>query len=248
MILMIYSAGSNARFGGQIKSLSPINFTLSVLQHNVYLALDHVSHVFIVIQKGDRQWYPDFNHPKVEYLEIESGLGSGHAVLKSLEICPIRHEEVCVMWGDSILADAEILKELKTSDKDENFVFPVFWTRDPYVEFKTFVVGHSEVRAQSVCYSRLGQTSDAGYTDRCVFKADFEHLYSALLAIHTAYWNGDHYETPTNDLEFLSVVNYLYNIGYAATVYATQHQVFSFNTQQELVDAIANFKTLTQVP
>jgi hypothetical protein len=101
---------------------------------------------------------------------------------------------------------------------------------NPYVSFKC----NSSLMAQSVDFSKYGETNLKGLQDKCIFKLDRDGLQLALSAFHDCTYKDGRYITESGEFEFLYVVHVL-SIQEDIQCYITdKNSIFSYNTKEEL--------------
>jgi bifunctional N-acetylglucosamine-1-phosphate-uridyltransferase/glucosamine-1-phosphate-acetyltransferase GlmU-like protein len=157
-------------------------------------------------------------------VEIESGLGSGHAIMQ-LEL----EENDIIIWGDAVIVNPLIIKELSETDS-KTLKIPLKKVDNPYVNFCV----DEQFSIHEVMFSKYNEHSSKGYQDCCIFKVPYQFV-RYLRALHNAIWKS-RYITESEEFEFLYIAHYLNNVGNPAKGYLTEYPnaIYSYNTVEEL--------------
>jgi len=223
---MIYfiAAGKGSRMkSARPKALHEVNGIPNIIR-NIGL-IENISDYRVVINKTDKKIFREFVSDD-KLITIESGYGSGHAIMK-LDIC----DDDIIIWGDAVIKDVDIVKELAEYDLGQNtLIIPLKKVRDPYVNF--LLTENSIIK--EVLFSKYGELSKSGYQDCCIFKVSSK-LKTYLKNVHAAIWK-DRYITESNEFEFLYIIHYLFNIDDSAYGYLTEYPdaILSYNNKEEL--------------
>jgi len=232
-ILLIIAAGNASRMGYLPKAASIINGK-SNLTNTCEKAYDIFDKILVFSNYKNHDLYTNILEPlkeKVEVVAIRSGMGCGDAVLKAFEdlesVSPAWKYEYTICWGDTHFPDSSLLKEtanLKTNDT--HLIIPVVKEENPYVWFDHD--GPDIIRAM---FSKRGEKRKVGYHDQSIFRVSYD-IIRDLGTMKNVYWRQDRYQY--DELIFLDVCHYLYNIGHPAKLFVTKNKTMSFNTETEL--------------
>ncbi len=223
---MIYfiAAGKGSRMkSSKPKALHNVCGVPNVVR-NINLIQDF-SDYRVVVNISDRKIFSEYVD-KSKIITIESGYGSGHAIMK----LNLKDDDI-IIWGDAVITDIEIIKELMDYEYNNySLIVPLKKVKNPYVNF--LLTDDSKIK--EVLFSKYGEISNSGYQDCCIFKAS-ESLIKHLKGVHYAIWK-DRYITESNEFEFLYIIHYLYNISESAVGFLTEypHGVLSYNNTEEL--------------
>jgi len=164
MDLLILAAGKGSRMNSELPKALHKTLNNDNNINNIYnMCKDLFDNIRVVINTSDVKLFGDNINKNIDIIVISSGLGSGHAVKASLEDNANTSKEFCLIWGDAIVSDNTIIKELIEYPSD--CAIPVVSIKDPYVSFKC----DSNLNAKSVDFSKYGETNINGLQDKCIF-------------------------------------------------------------------------------
>jgi bifunctional N-acetylglucosamine-1-phosphate-uridyltransferase/glucosamine-1-phosphate-acetyltransferase GlmU-like protein len=217
---MIYfiAAGKGSRMKSELpKALHQVNGEANLVR-NVKLIDDDYR---VVVNRGQEALFSNYV-PVENILSIDSGLGSGHAIMQ----IPLKDDDI-VIWGDSVILDTRIIDEIKTQD---GFSIPLKRVKNPYVNF----LCDKNLKIQEALFAKYGETSASGLQDCCIFKVT-QKSRQQLEDLHNAIWKG-RYITESNEFEYHYIMHYKSNINDPANGYITEYPnaIESYNTQDEL--------------
>jgi bifunctional N-acetylglucosamine-1-phosphate-uridyltransferase/glucosamine-1-phosphate-acetyltransferase GlmU-like protein len=244
--LYIVAAGNGSRMSAELpKALVPITDE-PCLTSTLQQIGEKFRKVFVVTNVLAREsWQAYFqnlkvNHPKLAgctvNLQIESGLGDGHATLHGLiaaeevEGAAALAQDIVVAWGDVFFPHAELIDELLAAVLAGSGLFPAVHEKHPYVA----LLVNEFMQCVSADFSKYGETHAVGYHDQSVFRFSRPRLMTSLSQIHSALWKGRRYITPGGELSLLYSFHQLFNAGTPAYVYETRYPTLSFNTVEEV--------------
>lgn len=251
--LIVVAAGKGSRMASHLpKSLIKLDDSTTVAMRLVEQTKSKFDNIYIVASREKLFEWHAFKQEcekrdirNVVILYINSGLGTGHALiqackqLKSSHFTDISERNVVVCWGDVILPNSEIIDELlkkiefdmvlSNSQTLHGYV-PVKMEANPYVTVLTDHNGH----ATGVDSSKLGEVHMNGFHDMSIFAYSGKTMVDALTSLHCAYWKNGSYITPDGELHLTQTFHYLHNRGMGMRVYETLSDTYSFNTQEEL--------------
>ncbi|MHB8097974.1 MAG: NTP transferase domain-containing protein [Sulfuricurvum sp.] len=229
MDLLILAAGKGSRMNSSLpkalhetldnNNINNIYEKCSGLFDNIYVAINH----------SNEKVFKDNINENIGIISISSGLGSGHAVLESIKSNKDLSSEFCLIWGDAVIFDSDIVEELIAYPS--NFAIPVLQVDNPYVSFKC----DSNLRAKSVDFSKYGETNSKGLQDKCIFKLDKNILLNALQNFHSCTYKDGRYITESSEFEFLYVIHLLSLTENVQCYITDKNSIFSYNTQEELI-------------
>lgn len=232
---MIYfiCAGKGSRMKSKIpKALQKVNGVPNVLR-NANIVRELNQDFRIVINHDSKNDFLEY-FSEEELIGINSGFGSGHAVM----LLNLKDDDL-IIWGDAVINDPGIIIEAIESKfvKRSPLLIALKAVKNPYVSFDIT----SDGRISEVRFSKYGETSNSGYQDCCVFKVK-KSLTKHLKNIHDAIWKN-RYISESQEFEFLYVVHYLHNIGKSSEFYISSFPdgISSYNTKEELEEL--NYRT-----
>lgn len=255
MDLIIVAAGVGSRMGKNVpKALLPIQGIPNLIR-TAELARHHFNRIFVVINTNAKKTWTQFNldlekyHPYIanitNFIEIESGLGDGHALIFALDQIGKfgfkLSDEIVICWGDAVFPYKEIFQEIKEIECDSG-VIPVIKEKDPYVTILT----DSELNAQAIDSSKQGERHPTGFHDQSIFKFKTTIMIESLLVMHNCFFKGGRYITSNSELHLLYLTHYLFNIDKPLKVYETQFPALTYNTQEELDKINKIFKDINE--
>lgn len=217
---MIYfiAAGKGSRMKSDLpKALHDVNGEPNLVRNVKLLKEDYR----VVVNRGQLKLFSEYV-PAKNILEIDSGLGSGHAIMQ----IPLKDNDI-VIWGDAVIVDPKIIDEIKGQD---GFSIPLKRVKNPYVNF----LCDKNLKVQETLFAKYGETSKTGLQDCCIFKVT-QKSRQQLEDLHSAIWKG-RYITESNEFEYLYLMHYKFNINDPANGYITEYPdaIESYNTKEEL--------------
>lgn len=222
------AAGKGSRMNSTTpKSLHLVNGEPNIVR-NINIVTKLGLNYKLVIDKTDSiERYTSVGIIESNILKINSGFGSGHALLN----IPIKDDDL-VIWGDAVIIEEEIISELIRYSNPSPLIVPLKYVNNPYVTFALDNKDNSKIT--EVKFSKYGEHSSVGYQDCCVFKVK-GGLLNHLRTIHNVIWKN-RYITESAEFEFLYIIHYLYNIDSSAVGYMTEYpdSVLSYNNKEEL--------------
>jgi bifunctional N-acetylglucosamine-1-phosphate-uridyltransferase/glucosamine-1-phosphate-acetyltransferase GlmU-like protein len=247
MNLLIVAAGAGKRLSelSVPKPLAAINgkpnvfntvLTLGTEFEKIFIAISLQHKRFFI--RALSEMYTEFaDHAeildKVQFLEIQSGFGSGHAVMVALQELtrktPNESMQVMLTWGDAYFADNNIVKELAQFAPCNTMVVPVVKKQYPYISMSV----DKEMKCLGIEFN-ADEPKAHGLHDQSIFLVDALTMQTALSTFHNATWGLDRYIVDIGEFGFLHIVHYLANIGNHAKAYITDFPLQSYNTMQEL--------------
>lgn len=220
----IIAAGNQTRFNSETpKVLSKLkNKTcLDYTMNNMKIICDDV---YVVCSKDKEDYFKDYN-----YIAIDSGLGCGDAVLKTLEKFKFEDDDMCfIQWGDTI-NEFNVYLTLKSKHK-KNCCISVAcrYENRPYVKIDR----DSEKKKYNVYFSKYGEVKGSGYHDLSAFYGYANSIKHFCEIFRDKFFKEDHYDHKHgNEFNFLDIFNDTYIIG---NIVPMKHvRSCSFNTEDE---------------
>jgi NDP-sugar pyrophosphorylase family protein len=225
---LIIAAGNQSRFKDKTpKALAKFR-DKTILDINIDNMSTECDKVFVVCSWHNHYYFPD-DYNKII---IDSGKGSGDAVLKALEALPLKEEDMCfIQWGDNISHD-NIFYTLRTSEiYSDEILIPCVYDVNPYVQLVS-IDNHIKVN-----FSKYGDPIEPGYHDISIFygNASLLKYYLTLYKESICDDNTNTYKhIHNNELDFLDMFNET-NIK-ARLLVLDHYRDLSFNTIDELLN------------
>lgn len=224
---IILSAGNQSRFKSPLpKALVKINGKV-LLEENIQRMSKYCDEVFVICSFQNEQFFKKYNH-----IAINSGKGSGDAVLKALIEINKKHkfskDDTCfIIWGDCLIED-QIYKQVLDNYNNTGLI-PCVFEENPYVQLKE--TKNNKVIAS---FSKFNEAITAGFHDLSLFYFNCQNLLNYLLIFQKKIINKeDNYiHKHGNEMEFLDVFNET-EIE-AKILEIKDYKDFSFNTVEEL--------------
>jgi NDP-sugar pyrophosphorylase family protein len=207
---IILAAGKQSRFNDDIpKALVEYNGKI-LLQHNYETLKNHCEKIYVVTSLENNHFFKDFldknDLPNLEIISIESGLGDGDAVLKTLNKIEFSDRDYFVLcWGDSIQENYYI-EGAKYYAYSHPMVVPVHWEKNPYVLFRT----DHQNKIEKVLFSKYNEiNSEDGWHDLSVFIFMGSVIKLKLEAMREKFYNDENknYDCRKGELVFLDLFN-----------------------------------------
>lgn len=217
---MIYfiAAGKGSRMKSDLpKALHEVNGEPNLVRNAKMIDDDYR----VVVNRGQEALFSKYV-PMENIYAIDSGLGSGHAIMQ----IPLKDNDI-VIWGDAVIVDPRIIDEIKDQ---EGFAVALKRVKNPYVNF----LCDKNLRIQEALFAKYGETSASGLQDCCIFKVT-QKSRQQLEDLHNAIWKG-RYITESNEFEYHYIMHYKANINDPANGYITDYPnaIESYNTPEEL--------------
>lgn len=224
---LIIAAGKQSRFNSRIpKCLSKID-NKCILDSSIDNLSQYCDAVYITCSIDCLSFFSDYDN----IISIESGKGSGDAILKSIAYIIDNNnvsddDFIIIQWGDA-LVNKQVYSIL-LNNKYNTCTIPCTVEKNPYVQIL------KDDRSVKVKFSKYGDSIEEGYHDMCVFMCNIKYLYDYLKQFNNKYYfNGLYNHKHGNEFEFLDVfndTNCLANIIEVSDNLVTK----SFNTIDEL--------------
>lgn len=195
---LIMCAGKQSRYSSSTpKALAEIN-GIPILDINIANMSEYADKVYVVCSYDNKNYFNKYR----DIITIDSGKGSGDAVMKALQSLPLEEDDSCfVQWGDSIQLDTDIFSRL-VAKYDGTTLIPCVCEEKPYVQI---VQTGSHIRA---IFSKYGEETSSGYHDLSLFYCNAKDiLYYLEEWYYNNYSDGHYSHKHNNEFEFLDVFN-----------------------------------------
>lgn len=220
---LIICAGKQTRYNSNTpKSLAKINDNTTLLDINIKNMSEYSDVVYIVCSNENSKYFSNYDN----LIIIDSGYGSGDAILKALNKLDIKNEDTCfIQWGDSLQRDTIIFNELLSNYRGISLI-PCTYEDKPYVQI---IQNNNKVK---VLFSKFNDPISSGYHDLSIFYCNAIDLFTYLKEWRDSNFKNGHYiHKHSNEFEFLDVFN---DTEIDATVLNIEHyDDFSFNTVEQ---------------
>ena len=228
---LIVAAGNQNRFlSDKPKALADYKGEC-LLDHNIEELSKVCEKVYVVCSTTNEHYFDS----KYNKIVIESGYGSGDAILSALDqIRPNFRDKCVIQWGDSISHDDIISKTFDAKDLGFfGIIVPCVYEDHPYVQFI-----QKSALSLKVLFSKFNEPVSAGYHDLSIFYCNAFQVYHYLntykMWILNPEFDGKKYIYPEhgNEMEFLDILN---QTDIAAKLKIVEnYEDLSFNTIEEL--------------
>ena len=228
---LIVAAGNQSRFlSDKPKALADYKGEC-LLDHNIKELSKVCEKVYVVCSTTNEHYFDN----KYNKIVIESGYGSGDAILSALnQIRPNFRDKCIIQWGDCITHDNIISKTFNTKDLGfYGIVIPCVYEDHPYVQF----IQKSDLSVK-VLFSKFDEPVSDGYHDLSIFYCNAFQVYHYLntykMWILNPEFDGKKYIYPEHgdEMEFLDILNQTDIVAKLKIV--EDYKDLSFNTIEEL--------------
>ena len=228
---LIVAAGNQSRFlSDKPKALADYKGEC-LLDHNIKELSEVCEKVYVVCSTTNEHYFDD----KYNKIIIESGYGSGDAILSALDqIRPNFRDKCIIQWGDCITHDNIISKTFNVKDLGfYGIVIPCVYEDHPYVQF----IQKSDLSVK-VLFSKFDEPVSTGYHDLSIFYCNAFQVYHYLntykMWILNPEFDGKKYVYPEHgdEMEFLDILNQTDIVAKLEIV--KDYKDLSFNTIEEL--------------
>lgn len=218
----IIAAGNQNRFEDSIpKALQKINET-PLLDINIKNMSKECDKIYVVCSFNNYRYFKKYNN----LIVIDSGKGSGDAVLKALERVRFSSLDTCfVQWGDSV-QNPLIYKYLK-DNYNGTFLVPCKYVENPYVQIVKYY------DTLSVYFSKYNEKTSSGWHDLSIFYGNSIELLYYLFRFQKYFKVPDagYISKHGSEFEFLDVFNQ--EDMPANILDCSNFKSYSFNTKEE---------------
>jgi len=242
---IILAAGKQTRLKAEKpKCLFKYDDEYTILEKNIEVLSKFSDGICVVVDKNadntDIIKTVKSMYQPVHIIEIESGLGTGHAVyqaLRSIKFVPITDvKHVFLTWGDSIQDEPDIIIE---SIRNYNFkcTVPLKFENECYMKFLVSSSTQHIVKA----YRPPQGLINSGLHDFSFFMFDPIYVGILLDLYHEKYFNGKDYNTKSREMNFIDLFNEFGLSNFANSVIIDDENISSinaFNTIEEYDEII----------
>lgn len=197
---LIVSAGKQKRFNSDIpKALVSIDGNC-LLDINISILEKVCNKVYVVCSVDNEKYFSDDKYNKIV---IESGLGSGDAIYKSLISLNLKEGSIIISWGDSLLNE-DLCYEILSKKNYSTCIIPCVYESKPYVEL---IQRGCHLR---VLFSKYNDKISPGYHDMSVFLCSIESLFTSLVDFVNKFFDSNsktYKHKHGNEFEFLDIFN-----------------------------------------
>jgi hypothetical protein len=227
---LIIAAGKQSRFNSEVpKALATIN-DRCLLDINISNMSEICDEVWVIASYANAHY---FTSHASRVLAIDSGYGSGDAIMKALVYFNILPDDrIFIQWGDCISHNGIYRKLYDLCDDytvNRGMIVPCVFEQTPYVQLIPTSTG------ASVKFSKYGETTKPGYHDISIFYGNAWVLkkYLVEFAEKITDTNTKQYKHKHgNEMEFLDLFNET-SIP-AELLVLDNYKDLSFNTLEEL--------------
>jgi choline kinase len=228
---LILAAGNQNRFlSDKPKALADYKGEC-LLDHNIEELSKVCEKVYVVCSTTNEHYFDN----KYNKIIVESGYGSGDAILSALDqIRPTFRDKCIIQWGDSISHNDIISKSFDAKELGVyGIVVPCVYEEHPYVQF----IQQSNLSIK-VLFSKFDEPVSAGYHDISIFYCNAFQIYHNLNTYKMWILNpepGDKkyiYPEHGDEMEFLDILNHTDITAKLKIV--EDYKDLSFNTIEEL--------------
>jgi len=236
---IILAAGKQTRFKDEkSKCLYKYNDDLTILEKNIEVMSKYSDGVCLVVNKNCNSDIITIAKNSIypcKIIEIESGLGTGHAVYETLkEIEDLReNQHVHLMWGDSIQDQTDVI-DATIDNYNGKCTVPLKFEDKCYMKFLTSSITNNIIK---VYRPHL----QFGLHDFSFFRFNLKYVYVLLDLYHEKYFNGFDYNTKSRDMNFIDLFNEFGLSNFANAVIIDDPKISSinaFNTIEEYDEII----------
>ncbi len=228
----IISAGNQSRFKMELpKSLVDVHGK-SLLFRNVEIMKKYCDEIYVVCSFNNEKFFTEERLNGAKKIVIESGKGSGDAVMKALNTVNVTNDDTCfILWGDA-LQKPKIYQTLIKEYAGISLV-PCVYETNPYVQL---VQDGNKLTAK---FSKFNEKITAGYHDLSLFYFNARDLKTKLNKFKDKIWDkqtNNYIHIHGNEMELLDVFN---ETNIKANIVEFKHyKDFAFNTVEQLNDLI----------
>lgn len=224
---LILCAGKQSRFGSTLPKALVKYGDQCLLDMNLKAMENYCDRAYVVCSHDNEHYFDGYNK-----IVIDSGLGSGDAVMKALKTLKLKPIDTCfIQWGDSLQSE-DIYRTCVENyiEDDGEVLIPCVYEENPYVRVA------DNNGDTSIFFSKYGDDIKPGYHDLSVFYSNAMILLDRLNEFYCKYYCDGKYNHKHNEFEFLDVFNdtelnaHIYNM--------KDYRDFSFNTLEQFNNLI----------
>lgn len=248
---IILSAGKQSRFIQNFpKTLLPYDDKMSIMDINIKTLSKQVDKIFVVLEKNVDSLttliYNKFldSYDNIEKIYINSGSGTGDAILKTLNIIKYSIEDdarIVLIWGDSI-QDSEILITtlLDTQFKYDDIILPLEEVLPMYTAFGLNI---DNTVKSIITDKNMKINFTPVYHDYSIFMFLFNNVLNACeqTSIHINRINSFNSSNRFREFDFFDIINFKYTIARAIIIKNISSKN-SYNTVDEYHTVIGENK------
>lgn len=231
---LIISAGNQTRFGMKTpKSLMKVG-DKCLLDINMEAMRKHCDKVYVVCSVTNQLYFNGYDK-----IVVPSGLGSGDAIYRALNVLEIKDDDTCfIQWGDSLQLNMNIYSELM-NNYTGTVLIPCIFEKRPYVKLEQMGDGRVKVN-----FTKYGDYTDNGYHDLSLFYGNAKNLLYHMGIFKLKFFSDQDsiYKHRHNEFEFLDLFN---DTEIKATILKLNSEAYkswSFNTLEDLDKMLKELK------
>jgi len=218
----------------------PYNKDKTILGKNIETMIEFVNDIILVLNKDNNNTlYEEYANNFVRIIEIESGHGSGDAILQIFNQLKTVEEifaDIFLIWGDSI-QDSTALYRTTLNNYNDYCTVPIRLENEPYTHF---VCDHDNI-IKSVEFKNRGAKYIQGYHDFSLFLFNLVKMNVILDSYNLMKWlpENNKYDTINGEFEFLDIFNQFNYLEFAkAVIIDNIKSNNAFNTMEEYLKLI----------
>lgn len=223
---LIIAAGKQSRFNNDYpKALVSIGekCLLDINYENMKMFCERV----YVVCSFENEHY--FDNTKYKKIVINSGKGSGDAVLRALKVISYdENDTIFIMWGDALIKKE--LFDITLKNFNNIALIPCIREENPYVQIK------ENEETVTVLFSKYKEPISEGFHDMCLFLFLIKDLFNSLLLFYKKFYNDTfklYVHKHGKEFEFLDIFNDA-NMKAKILELDESYKTLSFNTIEEL--------------
>lgn len=255
---LIIAAGKQTRFSMELpKALVPIKDGKSLLELNILQLKNYCEKIYITCSKENINFFKKelskIKLSNIFLIEIESGLGCGDAVLKTLrwlnkhysQLNKSEKSSVIMIWGDSIQTNQDVFNSIKSMDfKGYDIGVPAQIENKPYVKFN-----ETNLMIDEVLFSKYDTIASSGYHDFSIFHFKLKPVLKFLEKMRKKFTdksdNSFTYLCRKNQLIFLDIFNFTDIKGKIFKIEKT-NDINGFNTLNEYLILCGQYNSYSE--
>lgn len=247
-ILLFVASGFSTRMGGYPKALAKVGNSRVIL-NAISNAEKYYDDIFIISNSMTKPQFEEVineNGNRAKVRDIVTGKGDAESVWKSLMLVQKEVGEVfdaTFCWGDAFFATDKAFSAITSYDINgvNSLVVGCSVDIDPYAYFDVYTTNGNlnQLFIRNSYFKKRDGSVERGVHDQCIFRC----VSSVFLGCLNRYrqnlgFDGENYLlSPTNEMGLLNSLTYVCSIGRPAQVcMIPTGNVFSFNTQEELIE------------
>jgi len=247
-ILVFVASGFSTRMGGFPKALAQVGDSRVIL-NAINNSVKYYDDIFIICNAITKPQFEnliseDGNRAKIR--DIVTGKGDAESVWKSIML--VQNEigeafDATFCWGDAFFISDLAFSSILSYDMSEvkSLVVGCSLDTNPYAYFDIYTERgcYDNMFVKKSYFKKVHGEIKRGIHDQCIFRC----ISSIFIGCLNRYrqelgFDGENYLlSKTNEMGLLNSFDFLYSIGLPVSIcLIPEKQVFSFNTQEELLE------------